>query len=516
MGKDRAALRRTFDGLLGAASFDTVKSLHLDGRRRTDVETELWQWSAADLALAIRQRKISALEAMQSCLRRVEQINPYLNAIVDLVRDDAFSAAVAADAALKQNVPLGPLHGVPVTVKINVDYAGRATTNGIVAFKDVVAPSDSAVVSNLRKSGAVIIGRTNVPGFSTRLFTDNDLHGRTYNPWDPERTPGGSSGGAAAAVATGMGAIGHGNDRAGSIRFPAYACGVFGFRPSPGRIPEFNPTNTEERNLGSQLANTQGPLARSVADIRLAFAAMCAEDTRDPWWLPNYDRPEAARPCRVALFTALPEGKTDPVVIEAIHKVGKWLEEAGYDVEEAAPPRFAEAAHLFWDLLMSEEQAASEKEMAASTKGIELYGDEAVKRNRRGTIAYAKLLDYHEYIRGLARRTTILREWLSFLDRFPVLVLPVSAQIPFIIDYDQRGDDIVRETHVALQPSIAVSLMGLPSLAAPVTTHRGIPVGVQIVAGRFQEERCFRVGEIIEQRIDVKTPIDPVRPKGSR
>lgn len=475
------------------------------------METQVWKWSATDVALAIRQRKISAREALLSCFERLEQVNSWLNAVVDVPREAALSAAEAADMAVKRNAPLGPLHGVPITVKINVDYAGRATTNGVAAFKDVIAPADSVVVSNLRKAGAVIFGRTNVPCFSTRLFTDNDLYGRTFNPWDPARTPGGSSGGAAAAVATGIGAVGHGNDRAGSIRFPAYACGVFGLRPSPGRIPEYNPTNREERNLTSQLTNTQGPLTRCVSDARLAFLAMAQEDHRDPWWLPPFDRPDATKSCRVALFTSMPEGKTDPVVVEAIRQVGRWLEVAGYIVEEAAPPHFAEAAHLFWDLLMSEERAASENEMAASTKGIKMYGDEAVKRNRRGTLAYAKALSYEDYIRGLARRTTILREWLLFLERFPVLIMPVSSQIPFVIDYDQLGDEIVRQTHLALQPSIAVSLIGLPALAAPVMIHEGLPIGVQVVAGRFKEERCFGVGEIIERHCSVKTPIDPVQ-----
>jgi amidase len=475
------------------------------------LETQLWKWNVTDLAPAIRQRQISAREALLSCFERLEEVNPWLNAIVDVPREDALLAAEAADMAVKRKAPLGPLHGVPITVKINVDYAGRATTNGVVAFENVIAAADSAVVSNLRKAGAVILGRTNVPGFSTRLFTDNDLYGRTYNPWDPGRTPGGSSGGAAAAVATGIGAVGHGNDRAGSIRFPAYACGVFGLRPSPGRIPEYNPTNREERNLTSQLTNTQGPLTRSVSDARLAFVGMAQEDHRDPLWLPPFDRADTANPCRVALFTSMPEGKTDPVVVDAIRKVGRWLEAAGYIAEEAVPPRFAEAAHLFWDLLMSEERAASENEMAASTKGIEMYGDEAVKRNRRGTLAYAKVLTYEEYIKGLARRTTILREWLVFLERFPVLIMPVSSQIPFVINYDQLGDEIVRQTHLALQPSIAVSLMGLPALSAPVMIHDGIPIGVQVVAGRFQEERCFAVGEIIERHTSVKTPIDPVR-----
>jgi amidase len=480
------------------------------------LETQIWKWSASDLAPAIRRRTISAREALLSCLERLDQINPYLNAVVDDLREDALIAADAADRAVKQKAPLGLLHGVPITVKINVDFAGRATTNGVVAFKNAIASGDSAVISNLRKAGAVIFGRTNVPCFSTRLFTDNDLYGRTFNPWDPGRTPGGSSGGAAAAVGTGIGAIGHGNDRAGSIRFPAYACGIFGFRPVPGRVPEYNPTNREERNLISQLTNTQGPLARCVADTKLAFSAMAQEDHRDPWWLPPLDRPNSAAPCRVGLFMDMPEGKTDAVVAEAIRKVGHWLEAAGYTVEEAAPPRFAEAAHLFWDLLMSEERAASEKEMAASTKGIEMYGDEAVKRNRRGTLAYAEALTYENYIKGVARRTTILREWLEFFERFPILIMPVSSQIPFVIDYDQRGDEIVRETHLALQPSIAVSLMGLPALAAPVMIHKGIPIGIQIVAGRFQEERCFAAGEIIERHSPVKTPIDPIRTKVTR
>jgi amidase len=471
---------------------------------------EIWRWDAVDIARAIRQRQISARESLASCLARLDAVNPSINAVVDTLQEEALAAADAADEAVRQGAPLAPLHGVPVTVKINVDCAGRATTNGIVAFKDAIAPADSAVVENLRKAGAIIVGRTNVPGFSTRLFTDNDLHGRTYNPWDRGHTPGGSSGGAAAAVAAGIGAIGQGNDRAGSIRFPAYACGVYGLRPSPGRIPEFNPGTKEERKLVSQLTNTQGPLTRSVADARLAFQAMAAQDIRDPWWMPGLDVPPAlSQPCRVALFTEMPESRTDPAVADVLRMAARWLADAGYQIEEASPPCFAEAAHLFWDLLMSEERASSDQETAASTRAIELYGDEAVKRNRRGTLAYANPLSYEDYIRGLTRRTTILREWLVFLDRFPVLLMPVSAQPPFVIDYDQRGDAAVRETHLALQPSIAVSLMGLPSLAAPVALHHGVPLGVQIVAARFEEERCFAAGAVVERHTAVKTPIDP-------
>src|SRR5262245_13637706 len=166
---------------------------------------EIWQWGADEIADAIRTRRISSREAVSSVLDRVNQVNQRINAVVDLMPDEALAASDRADEAVKNGEPLGILHGVPVTVKINIDYAGRATTNGVVAFKDNIAKHDSPLVSNLRKAGAIIFGRTNTPAFSHRAFTDNDLHGRTLNPWDPSRTPGGSSGGAAAAIASGMG-----------------------------------------------------------------------------------------------------------------------------------------------------------------------------------------------------------------------------------------------------------------------------------------------------------------------
>ena len=194
---------------------------------------------------------------------------------------------------------LGPLHGVPVTTKVNVDQRGHATTNGVVEFRNVIATEDSPVVANFRKAGAVLVGRTNTPAFSHRWFSDNDLHGATHNPWSKALTPGGSSGGAASAVAAGMGAIAHGNDFGGSIRYPAYACGVLGLRPTPGRIPAFNPSATSDRPITAQLMSVQGPLARSVADVRLALSAMAQGDVRDATWMPvPLDRARTAAPDR--------------------------------------------------------------------------------------------------------------------------------------------------------------------------------------------------------------------------
>ena len=472
---------------------------------------ELWRWTAEELVRGIRTRAISSREATESCLARLDEVNPRINAVVDPLADEALATADRADDAIRRGEAPGVLHGVPVTVKINVDYAGRATTNGVTAFANMAAEEDSISVANLRKAGAVILGRTNVPGFSTRYFTDNDLHGRTLNPWDAGRTPGGSSGGAAAAVASGIGPIGHGNDRAGSVRYPAYACGVAGLRPSLGRVPDFNPSAAEERGISSQMANVQGPLARSVGDIRLGLEALAAPDPRDPWSVPvPLGAGGAAGRSRAAILSSLPGADADPAVTEAVRKAGGWLEDAGHDVEEAAPPRLDEASGLFWPILMAEERAATAAERAASSSGIERYGDEAVKRARASVRAYAGDLDYETYVRALASRTTMLREWYAFFERYPILVMPISWQRPYPIDHDQKGDDAVREMLDAHRPMLAISLLGLPGLSVPVSLADGVPVGVQIASARFGEERLLAAGEVIEARAAMATPIDPI------
>ena len=472
---------------------------------------ELWRWTAEDLVRGIRTRAISSREATESCLARLDAVNPRINAVVDPLADEALAAADRADDAIRRGEAPGVLHGVPVTVKINVDYAGRATTNGVTAFANMAAEEDSISVANLRKAGAVILGRTNVPGFSTRYFTDNDLHGRTLNPWDAGRTPGGSSGGAAAAVASGIGPIGHGNDRAGSVRYPAYACGVAGLRPSLGRVPDFNPSAAEERGISSQMANVQGPLARSIGDIRLGLEALAAPDPRDPWSVPvPLGGAQAAGRSRAAILPSLPGVDADPAVTEAVAKVGAWLRDVGYDVEEAAPPRLDEASGLFWPILMAEERAATAAERAASSSGIERYGDEAVKRARASVRAFAGDLDYETYVRALAARTTMLREWYAFFERYPILVMPISWRRPYPIDHDQKGDDAVREMLDAHRPMLAISLLGLPGLSVPVSLAGGVPVGVQIVSARFGEDRLLAAGEAIEARAAIPTPIDPV------
>ena len=201
------------------------------------MNTPLWQLGATALAARIASGAATARQATESVLTRIAEANPRVNALVTVTPESALRAADAADAAFGRGDTLGPLHGVPVTIKINVDVQGEATTDGVAAFKDNIATSNSPLVQSMREAGAIIVGRSNAPAFSLRWFTDNDFHGRTLNPFDATVTPGGSSGGAAVATALGMGAIAHGNDYGGSIRHPAWACGVVGLRTTVGRVP---------------------------------------------------------------------------------------------------------------------------------------------------------------------------------------------------------------------------------------------------------------------------------------
>src|ERR1700745_3439488 len=241
--------------------------------------------SAIELATLIKSKKVSAKEAAFAALNRLDAVNPSINAVVDHRPEDVLAQAAAIDGKIARGEDAGLLAGGPVTIKVNINQEGLATTNGLKIQRETIARANSPVVDNLRKSGAVMLGRTNCPAFSYRWFTTNLIHGDTKNPRDPSITPGGSSGGAGAAVAAGIGHIAHGTDIAGSIRFPAYACGVHGLRPTVGRIPAFN-ASLPQRTLGPQISAVSGPLARTIGDLRIALAAMSGKDARDPWWVP--------------------------------------------------------------------------------------------------------------------------------------------------------------------------------------------------------------------------------------
>lgn len=464
---------------------------------------DLWRLSAKDVAALIGSKKVSAKEVASAALARLDAVNPSINAVVDHRPEQVLAQADSVDAAIARNEKLGALAGVPVTVKVNIDQEGFATTNGLKLQRDVIARSNSPVIDNLRKAGAVILGRTNCPAFSYRWFTTNLMHGDTKNPRDAGITPGGSSGGAGAAVAAGIGHIAHGTDIAGSIRYPAYACGVHGLRPTIGRIPGFNAA-VPERTIGPQISAVSGPLARTIGDLRIALAAMSGKDVRDPWWVPApLEGP--AMPKRAALCLQ-PDGlETSADVKAAVADAGKRLERAGWVVEqiETTPP-LREAADLQTKLWLGD---GYEAQLAAA----EREGDPGALACLRGNKTKVFPFDAAAFSKALTRRATLTREWLQFLESYSVLLLPVSAELPFPDGLDMRDDASFARVWRAQLTQIAIPFMGLPALTVSTGLVGRVPVGVQVVSGRYREDLCLHAGEAIEAGGTPASPIDPVR-----
>lgn len=448
------------------------------------------------MAAAIRHKDVSCRELTASVLARIHDANPLYNALTDVLAEEALAAAEEADRQLAKGQATGVLHGVPVTTKINVDQAGLATTNGSLKMRDLIAREDAPVVANLRQAGAILVGRSNTATYSVRWFTDNAVHGRTVNPWAADITPGGSSGGAAVAVASGMGAIAHGNDMGGSIRYPAYCCGVAGLRPTIGRIPAFNPSATAERGISSQQMSTQGPLARRVADLRLAMQAMCRYDPRDANAL---DLPWAPVPSprglRVALCRSHPGLDFHPAVVAALDAAAAWLARAGYVVEEVAPPSLTQAAEL-WRVLTVEDGRRSVSAAIAD------HGDGPMRISQAHMEHGVAVGDRDAYLDALALRFTLARQWSQFLHRHPLLLLPTSCQPPSEQDADAGDYARFQALLNAQSPLLATACLGLPGISVPTGMHGALPMGVQLVSARFREDLLLDAAQAIESAAD--------------
>lgn len=464
----------------------------------------LWRWSAAALADGIRRRQVSSREAVSACLERIEAVNPALGALVSVQSADALRRADEADRAVAQGAPLGVLHGVPVTTKVNVDQAGLPTTNGVEAFAANVAAEDSPVVANLRAAGGVIVGRSNTPAFSMRWYTDNDLHGRTLNPWAADRTPGGSSGGAAVAVATGMCPIGHGNDGGGSIRYPAFCTATVGLRPTFGRIPAFNGTAPGERQLSLQWVSVQGAITRTVQDARLAFAAMCAADPRDPWHVPvPLAGPPHRGPIPVAVSTDPAGVGIDPRVRDAVLRAATVLADSGYAVHAADPPDVAAAAAAWNDFAQGESRHTVAPQVAR-------LGDAAARRSFELMMRRTPELDLAGLMRLTASRATFLRRWQLFLESHPLVLCPVAMEPALPYGVDQESDASVERLYRSHVWLFATAFLGLPSVSVPTGVVDGIPMGVQIIGRRFREDMVLDAAEVLERAGGLRLPIDPV------
>ena len=455
----------------------------------------IWQWSAVDTAAAIRSGVVSSVEVVGAHLERMRAVNPKLNAVVVDLSDQALKAAKAADRAKPGKAGLGALHGVPITIKENVDFEGLPNPNGVPAQMRIIAPSDAPVVRNLKNAGAIVIGLTNTPEFSFRGFTDNPLHGLTLNPWTPDITCGGSSGGAGAAVAAGIGAIAHGNDIGGSLRWPAHCNGVATIKPTQGRIPAFNESAAAERPMLSHLMSAQGPLARSVGDVRLALEVMSRRDPRDPWWVPAPRiGPKPKGPIKVALAKLPADMDVDPSVRAALRQAADHLERGGYRVSEVEVPDINGVWQNWCDIITNEVVVMQEAAMLAVTSGDfhTAWG---------GMKAKANVLDLQGWMRATAARNGHIRAWQMFFEDYPVVLAPTTVKPTPGPREDTISAERVREIFWNdLRFISAINVLGLPGAVVPVALHDGKPIGVQLIAGRYREDLALDAAAAIEKR----------------
>ena len=468
------------------------------------VTDELWRRGALELAGMIARKEVSSREVVTAHLARIDEVNPYLNAIVRRWDTDALAAADGADAAVMAGRALGPLHGVPVTVKENIDLAGTPTTQSVVILAEAVSSTDAPIVERIRAAGAIPIGRTNLPDLGLRVTTESSLHGVTHNPWHPQRTTGGSSGGEGVALASGMSPLGLGNDIGGSLRNPANCCGVASIKPTHGLVPWATEIPPQDPGMSAQLMLSEGSMARHVVDVRAGLMAIAGAHDRDPRSLPVTlgDR-TAGRALRVAVAADPPAGATYPEIVAAISGAADALSDSGAQVEEAIPASFARAIHL-WGVILSEE-------VRAQRPLLELVLGEGGKK----FISYADdvfpPIDTAALMIAFAERNAIDRDWHHFLTQYDVLLMPTWTQPPFEIGADVVSLAAAFGVLEMLRPVLPANLLGLPAAVVPVGMADGMPVGAQIIGRRFADLTCLNAAQQLETAFGTITPIDPVR-----
>jgi amidase len=461
---------------------------------------ELWRESASALAAKIRSGEVTSREVVEAHLERIEQVNASVNAVVEVRPDEVRAEADAADEMMKSGRPLGALHGVPFTIKISHDVAGYVTSEGAVALKDLVATEDAPTVARMRGAGAVALARTNMPDLGLRMNTESSLYGATHNPWRHGFTAGGSSGGEAAALATGMSPIGIGGDIGGSLRSPAYACGVASIKPSRGRVPGVNPSAAYDPGLEEQVMAVSGIMARRIEDVILGLQVVMGAHPLDPQSVDvPYVGPDVAR--RVALVATPWGGTTDPDVAEGVRAAGRALEAAGYQVDEVEPPMLFEA-YFAWAELISTNLSVNGPLLQS------LIGEGGRRFLELTDVGFAPSTPESLYVMHQSR-WRVARAWRTFMSDYPLVVGPTWTQPPFELGFDILDQESAMKVVEMVRFSLPANLMGLPAACVPTGTVNGFPTGAQVIANLYREDLCLEAARVVEEAVGVLTPIDP-------
>ena len=463
--------------------------------------TELWKHGALELAGLIAKQETTSAAVLTSLLGRIEDVNGSLNAVVALV-PVAHEEAARADQAVVDGAPLGPLHGVPITVKENIDVAGVATTQGVPAFEQAIAPLDAPIVERIRAAGAIPFARTNLPDFALRVHTDSALRGLTRNPWSPDVTVAGSSGGEAAALAAGMTPLGLGNDIGGSLRNPAHACGIASIKPSTGVVPSASSLPPVEQSIMFQLMAVQGVMARHVADVRAGLLAVAGAHRRDPIALPvSLTEPTPGARLRVAVVAEPPGGATDPGIAAAIRATADVLASAGHEIDDVTPPDYARTAEVWGALLGADLRAlAPQLQQLMGPDGgqfLELALDVFP------TLDAVGIVEQHQ------ARNALDLAWHDFLHDWDVVLSPTWAQPAFAHGADLTPDGATAVLAM-MRPVLPANLLGLPAAVVPCGVVDGLPVGAMFTARRFGDLVALAAAAVVEEAVGPLTPIDPV------
>ncbi|MBX3065500.1 MAG: amidase [Anaerolineae bacterium] len=449
------------------------------------MQSEIVYSSVVQLASAIKAKKISSVEVVQAYLNRIEEVNPKLNALVQLRADQALAEARSADELLARGENNGLLHGVPMTIKDSLDTEGVVTTGGTLGRKDFLPEKDATVVARLKKEGAILLGKTNTPELTIAFETDNLIYGRTNNPYDLTRTSGGSGGGAAAIIASGGSPFDLSSDYGGSVRLPAHFCGIAGIKPTSGRVPRSG--NILPYAVGATDAyQTIGPLARSVDDLTLLLGIIAGPDWQDPMIVPMPPaNPEAVdlSTLRVAFYTDNGTGTPTPEIVRTVTEVAHSLKGQVATITEDRPNRMEETWSLWTSLNVADGGYGTLEilEKAGTTQTSRRFGSPDKEVTGR------------EFGKRLREMDLFRSQMLGFMANYDVIICPVNANVAII--HGTQYDHFAGFSYTA-----TYNLVGWPAAVVRAgTSPEGLPIGVQIVANPWREDVALKVAQIVEK-----------------
>ncbi len=462
---------------------------------------DLWRLDATEIAALVLNGDITAASVTEAHLARIDEIEPDLNAVIYTRHEQARAAASNIDERLARGEDVGALAGVPVTVKLNIDVAGEATTDGVAELADNVAALDSPVVERVRAAGGVIVGRTNLPDAGMRIDTSSSLHGRTRNPWRVGITAGGSSGGEGASLATGMSALGLGNDLGGSLRNPANCNGIASIKPTLGRVPHarLSPGTAPMSDL---LIASEGPMARRVADVELGLRVIAGAHPRDPQSQPVPLDPPMPATGRVALLAEVPGVDTDRGVAGQVRAAADALVAAGIDVVEDTPPSWDDMVRCWASLVMGGLDPADPNAtpMIVGPDTEQFMGD-AITAMVDGELVGPEW--------GWGRRHQIQAEWADWFSDYDAVLSPIWTQPPFEADADLGSPESALFALEVIRPVLPGNVLGLPSAAVPAGFVDGLPSGALLTGPSWSDLRILQLAHTVEAAFPKASPIDP-------